>query len=474
MANCYSLLAMSKSITVATHYLDRPDGRIAYDVRGDVGSPVVLLVPGMGDPRSTFRFQVEPLAAAGFRVVTMDLRGHGESDVTFTEYDDEALAGDVTALVGHLGGPATVVGNSMGAGAAVIAAAGRPDLVSRLVLIGAFVRDPALNPVVSALFRVVTLRPWVRTVWRAYLPSLYAGAKPTDFAAYRDAVHADLGKPGHAPRLQRHHPDHPCPGRGRRLAGHGADLGGHGRPRSRLPRPRRRGPVDHRDPRRPRAVGHGRGRGSLARTASTPTGSTSSCWTSSVPRSGAQHRLGRARRRRPGGRGRPRRVDAVAAGAAPRSPAAQPVQARPGSPGPTTRRWPCWPRRSWPRCWAKPWPGGPAGTRSHALALAYHDWAVSRPGRYAATQRAPRAGDTTDEGASAAVMRVVADALRGYDLDEDTLVDATRTLRAIVHGFVALEQIGGFGMARHIDASLAFALDSLESALDPAGARAPE
>jgi AcrR family transcriptional regulator len=110
----------------------------------------------------------------------------------------------------------------------------------------------------------------------------------------------------------------------------------------------------------------------------------------------------------------------------------------------------------------------------HALALAYHDWAMSRPGRYAATQRAPRAGDRTDEGASAAVMRVVADALRGYDLDEDTLVDATRTLRAIVHGFVALEQIGGFGMPRHIDASLAFALDCLEAALEPARTRAPD
>lgn len=198
VAKCYSLLAMNTSETVSTCYLDRLDGRIAYDIRGDAESPLVLLVPGMGDPRSTFRFQVEPLAAAGFRVVTMDLRGHGDSDVTFTAYDDEALAGDVTALVEHLGGPATVVGNSMGAGAAVIAAAERPDLVSRLVLIGAFVRDPALNPVVSALFRVLTLRPWVRTVWRAYLPSLYAGTKPADFAAYRDAVHADLGKPGHA------------------------------------------------------------------------------------------------------------------------------------------------------------------------------------------------------------------------------------------------------------------------------------
>ena len=196
MAIHTSLNAMQSSEAVQTQFLQRPGGRIAYDVRGE-GS-LVLMVPGMGDPRSTFRFQVGPLAEAGFRVATMDLRGHGESDTTFDAHDDEALAADVTALVEHLGGAATVVGNSMGAGAGVIAAATRPDLVSRLVLVGPFVRNPRMGRLLLALFRVATLRPWVRIVWRSYLPSLYAGRKPDDFDAYRDLVHADLARPGHA------------------------------------------------------------------------------------------------------------------------------------------------------------------------------------------------------------------------------------------------------------------------------------
>ncbi len=76
----------------ATRYLERPEGRIAYDVTGE--GPLVVCVPGMGDLRSVYRFLVPELATVGFRVATMDLRGHGESDATFTTYDDVAAGGD--------------------------------------------------------------------------------------------------------------------------------------------------------------------------------------------------------------------------------------------------------------------------------------------------------------------------------------------------------------------------------------------
>ncbi len=59
-------------------------------------------------------------------MVTLDIRGHGDSDATFSTYDDVALAGDMLALVEELGEPAYLVGNSMAAGAAVIAAAEAP------------------------------------------------------------------------------------------------------------------------------------------------------------------------------------------------------------------------------------------------------------------------------------------------------------------------------------------------------------
>lgn len=184
-------------------YLDRGEGRIAFDDTGT--GPLVVCVPGMGDLRSTFRFLVPALVESGRRVVTMDLRGHGDSDATFTSYDDEAAASDLIALVEHLApqGGATVVGNSMGAGAAVIAAAQRPDLLSSLVLMGPFVRNPPGGAVMAAVFRVLMAPWWARHVWRAYLPTLYAGRRPGDFRACLDAISASMKRPGHAAAFSR-------------------------------------------------------------------------------------------------------------------------------------------------------------------------------------------------------------------------------------------------------------------------------
>ncbi len=176
--------------------LHRPGGRIAFDVIGD--GPLIVLVPGMGDLRHTYRHVAPGLAALGYRVASTDLRGHGDSDPTFDSYGDQDTAGDIIALIDHLGAPAVVVGNSMGAGAAVIAAAARPDLVSALVLVGPFVRDPKAGALKILLFRAATLRWWAAAVWRAYLPTLYAGRKPSDFDEYRARVVASLRRPGYA------------------------------------------------------------------------------------------------------------------------------------------------------------------------------------------------------------------------------------------------------------------------------------
>jgi pimeloyl-ACP methyl ester carboxylesterase len=183
--------------TAATRRLDRlGEGSIAYDVQG--AGPLVVLVPGMGELRSTYRFLAPALVAAGHTVVTTDLRGHGESDATFSGYGDVDTAGDVEALVRELGEPAVIVGNSMSAGSAVIVAAEHPELVRGLVLVGPFVRNPAASAFVTAMFRVMMARPWVATMWGAYLPTLYSGAKPADFAAEKARALASIRRPGFA------------------------------------------------------------------------------------------------------------------------------------------------------------------------------------------------------------------------------------------------------------------------------------
>ena len=179
-----------------TQWLSRQQGRIAYQVEG--AGPLVVLVPGMGDLRSTYRQLTPALTSAGYRVAAIDLRGHGDSDTTFSSVGDAATAGDVLALIEELGGPAVVIGNSMGAGAGVLAETSRPDLVHGLVLVGPFVRDGKMNAIQRVMLRVAMLPLWAAASWRAYLPKLYAGRKPTDFEAHRDAVIASLKLPGHA------------------------------------------------------------------------------------------------------------------------------------------------------------------------------------------------------------------------------------------------------------------------------------
>ena len=178
-----------------TAHLDRGEGRIAYDVAGT--GPLVVCAPGMGDLRSVYRFLVPALLEAGYRVATMDLRGHGDSDATFSAYDDVAAGGDLLALVEELGGPAVLVGNSMSTGAAAWAAAEAPATVKGLVLIGPFVRNAPVGFAARVAFRLGLLRPWGPAVWNAYYAKLYPGRPPHDLAEYRARLRADLRRPEH-------------------------------------------------------------------------------------------------------------------------------------------------------------------------------------------------------------------------------------------------------------------------------------
>lgn len=181
---------------MTTEFLQRPEGRIAYEVSGQ--GPLVVLAPGMGDLRSTYRLLTPQLVEAGFTAVATDLRGHGDSDATFSSYGDVDTAGDLAALLDHLGRPAVVVGNSMSAGSAAYLAAKRPELVRGIVLVGPFVRDPEVSGVLRLLMRIAMTPAWAATVWKSYLPRLYAGTRPADFDAQLSSVVSSLKRPGYA------------------------------------------------------------------------------------------------------------------------------------------------------------------------------------------------------------------------------------------------------------------------------------
>ncbi|SEJ29030.1 alpha/beta hydrolase fold, partial [Micromonospora phaseoli] len=107
---------------------------LAYDEVGS-GSPVVLLHAGIAD-RRMWREQVDALATR-HRVINLDLRGYGESELpptAFAHHDDVAGLLDALDLAS-----AALVGCSFGGAVAIDTALAHPDRVSALALLGAAV-----------------------------------------------------------------------------------------------------------------------------------------------------------------------------------------------------------------------------------------------------------------------------------------------------------------------------------------------
>ncbi|GAA2473877.1 TetR/AcrR family transcriptional regulator [Streptomyces thermolineatus] len=115
---------------------------------------------------------------------------------------------------------------------------------------------------------------------------------------------------------------------------------------------------------------------------------------------------------------------------------------------------------------------GPDALR--AVADAYRAYGQRHPGRYAATVRAPAPDDAEHTAAADSVMRVVLAVLAGYGITGGGAVDATRALRAGLHGFVTLETGGGFGMPQDVDRSYRLLVDDFDAALRRRAASSPD
>src|SRR5215471_5982609 len=191
-----------------TEFLEVADGTIAYDVTGE--GPLVVLSHGIGDRRQAYRFLAPKLAQAGYRVASADLRGHGESSMGWASVTGKAaithpdIAGDLLALIRHLGGPAVIVGHSISGGAATIAAVQAPDLVSGIVELNPFTKQQSLN--LGGFLRIRRYRRGLANLiglqllkrpgfWFRYLDVAYP-AKPADYDAYMAALAAKLREPG--------------------------------------------------------------------------------------------------------------------------------------------------------------------------------------------------------------------------------------------------------------------------------------
>lgn len=192
-----------------TQFLVLDGGAIAYDLAG--AGPLVVLAHGMGDSRAAYRHLVPGLVAAGYRVAATDLRGCGESSADWPAYTRTDIAGDLLALVRHLGGPAVLVGHSISGGAVTIAAAQAPELVTGIVELAPFTRKQAVRlgdlrvkRYRTGLTRLVaTAALGSVTWWHRYLDLAFPGPKPADWDEQLERSARTLGEPGRMRALQR-------------------------------------------------------------------------------------------------------------------------------------------------------------------------------------------------------------------------------------------------------------------------------
>ena len=181
---------------VATLHAQVPGGTLAYDDTQGAG-PVVICVPGMGERRGSYRLLAPLLAEAGHRVITLDVRGHGESSVGWTGYAPFDVGADILAFMDSLGiRTAHLVGNSFAAGSVYWVAVTAPGRVSSLTFLDPSVTEGKPNALLNLFVRAAFARPWGVGFWLKYWDGLFPVSKPDDFTAYRAALGSNLREPG--------------------------------------------------------------------------------------------------------------------------------------------------------------------------------------------------------------------------------------------------------------------------------------
>src|SRR3984885_2824338 len=119
-------------------YAEVGDQRLHYMEAGE--GPLVLLLHGFPEFWYGWRRQIQPLAAAGFRVVAPDMRGYNLSSRPgeVAAYETGPLVADIVGLIHQLGAEsAMLVGHDWGGTVAWDTAMFHPEVVDRLAILNA-------------------------------------------------------------------------------------------------------------------------------------------------------------------------------------------------------------------------------------------------------------------------------------------------------------------------------------------------
>lgn len=144
---------------------------IVADIAGNMDGKAVLFLHGGGQTRQSWHAAHEALAKRNYLSITLDARGHGDSDwTTANGYSIDDMARDLRSVIAKLSRPVALVGASMGGLAAMTA----------------FLQDPSLECYALALVDVV---PRPNDAGVAHIKE-FMSANPDGFASLEEAADA--------------------------------------------------------------------------------------------------------------------------------------------------------------------------------------------------------------------------------------------------------------------------------------------
>ena len=178
--------------TVKLEHLVFEHGPLKFSAQAMGSGPVVLCLHGFPDNAGSFRHQLPALAEAGYRAISLALRGYEPSSIPHDgDYSMEAIAADILAVIDSLGsGSVHLIGHDWGAAIAYVAGATAPDCFKSLTVMavphaGRFARDGLRIPKqlrlswYMAFFNIPWLSDWIvcrrdyefiRQLWRDWSP----------------------------------------------------------------------------------------------------------------------------------------------------------------------------------------------------------------------------------------------------------------------------------------------------------------
>jgi len=180
------------AITADVEHLSFQHGPLVFAAKAMGEGPVVICLHGFPDNAGSFRHQLPALAEAGFRAISVTLRGYECASIPENgDYSVEAIASDIYAVIDQLDqGPVHLVGHDWGAAIAYNAAAAAPHHFKSLTTMavphaGRFARDGLRIPRQLKLswymgfFNLPWISDWVvrrrdyafiRNLWRKWSP----------------------------------------------------------------------------------------------------------------------------------------------------------------------------------------------------------------------------------------------------------------------------------------------------------------